>query len=179
MIIGVESEFASYILCKPHPRYRQLFETRTQKLYLTKLVIESLLKNPESSYQDLVQVIEESDRGFSQELLLSLGPFVIQQIDSFDSVAEPDEPLINETAAYKTLVQLSGSKKKSRKGVSHIRPIARQDIRNHKNSDTLTCCTPLVKEFFKFIFDEVIECQTKDSKASKVESALKEEEEFE
>ena len=141
-------------------------------MFLTKLIIESLLKNPDSSYEDLIQAIEESGQHFSEESLINFSPFIVQQIKSFDSAAEEDENLLSQTSAFKTLVQLSGvsaniSKNMNRlKTRSHVRPIARIDSRRVANSDTLTCSTPLVSVFFDSVFKDVIECESNCSEKS-------------
>lgn len=170
MIIGVESEFASYILCEPNSDYLNLFTKCTKNMFLTKLTIESLLKSPDSSYEDLILSIEESGQHFSEESIIHFSPFIVEQIKSFDSVAEENEVLLTDTPAFKTLVQLSGvssnsknSKPSEKRHTSHVRPIVRIDARRAANSDTLTCSTPLVTQFFDSVFKDVIECETNNS----------------
>ena len=169
MIIGVESEFASYILCEPLSDYLNLFNKCTKNMFITKLIIESLLKNPDSSYEDLILSIEERERHISQSIIL-FSPFIVEQIKSFDAAAEDDENLLSETTAFKRLVQLSGVSSQSKhlsqsktKHISHVRPIARIDARRAANSDTLTCSTPLVTHYFDSHFKDVIECEANNS----------------
>ncbi|CAG2100678.1 unnamed protein product, partial [Medioppia subpectinata] len=173
LMIGCESEFASYVLSEPNPRFKSLFTRSTQNMYLTKLVIESLLKTPDSSYEDLVESLEERSQHFSEELLLQFAPFISEQIKSFDSAAEDDEMTLFETPAIQTLVQMSGvdnEDKSLSKSISHIRPIARVDARRAANSDTLTFSTPLVTDLFNKIFKDVIECNSKTNSLNKLQT---------
>jgi len=162
LIIGVESLYASYILSEPHFNYKHLFVKSSQKMLLTKIIIESMLKNPESSYEDLVEDINDRNEEFSEELLLQLASFVVEQIKSFDDAAEEDEIRLYDTPAIQRLIYLSGISdsnrlKKTPKAISHIRPIARIDARRAANSDTLTTSTTLVRNIFDTLFKEVIE----------------------
>ena len=139
-------------------------------MFLTKLIIEYLLKNPDSSYEDLIVSIAESEGDVTEESVILFSPFIVEQIKSFDSAAEEDENLLSETPAFKTLVRLSGMSGRSnactepKTNTSHVRPIARTDARRAANSDSLTCSTSLVTHFFDSIFKEVIECEANNSR---------------
>ena len=166
LIIDVETEFASYILCEPNEDYLNLFTKFTKNMILTKLIIESLLKNPDSSYEALVLSIEENQ--YNEESIILFSQFIVEQIKSFDAAAEEGELLLSKTPAFRTLVLLSGVSSNSKdlielKSRQHVRPIARIDCRKAANSDTLTCSTGLVTQFFDSVFKDVIECESNSS----------------
>ncbi len=161
VIIGVESLYASYILSEPHSDYKLLFNKSLQKMFLTKVVIESVLKNPDSSYEELIDSIKGRNEELNEELIQRFASFIVEQIKSFDEFGDEDEIKLFNTEAIQKLIYISGLShnlsKKTTKLVSHIRPIARIDARRAANSDTLTTSTPLVRKFFDSLFKEVIE----------------------
>lgn len=57
--------FAEYILMDPNPEYAPLFSVMQEKIYISKIVVEFLQGNPDSTYEDLINKIEVSSRGSS------------------------------------------------------------------------------------------------------------------
>ena len=50
--------FAEYILMDPSPEYAPLFSVMQEKIYISKIVVEFLQGNPDSTYDDLINKIE-------------------------------------------------------------------------------------------------------------------------
>ena len=50
--------FADYILVNPSDDYASIFTATQEKMYMSKLLIELLLAEPNSDYEDLVNKIE-------------------------------------------------------------------------------------------------------------------------
>lgn len=58
--------FAEYILMDPSPEYAPLFSVMQEKIYISKIVVEFLQNNPDSTYEDLINKIEVRGLGYSQ-----------------------------------------------------------------------------------------------------------------
>lgn len=54
------SAFADYILMHPSEEYAPIFALMQEKIYMSKIVVEFLQKNPDVSYEDLLNKIEVS-----------------------------------------------------------------------------------------------------------------------
>ena len=52
------SAFADYILMQSSEEYAPIFAVMQEKIYMSKIVVEYLQKNPDSSYEDLLNKIE-------------------------------------------------------------------------------------------------------------------------
>lgn len=50
--------FADYILMDPREEYAPIFAVMQEKIYMSKMVVEFLQKNPDVSYEDLLNKIE-------------------------------------------------------------------------------------------------------------------------
>lgn len=109
IIVGLETAYASYVLAKPHESYSSFTTRMTDKLYLSKLVIEFQNKNSEASFEDLLHAIRDRscDR-FDEESLLRHSNFIIQQIMSYDEAGDEDEIKILETSAISDFMDLCG-----------------------------------------------------------------------
>ena len=57
--------FAEYILMDPSPEYAPLFSVMQEKIYISKIVVEFLQSNPDSTYEDLITKIEVRGLGLS------------------------------------------------------------------------------------------------------------------
>lgn len=52
--------FADYILMQPSEEYAPIFALMQEKIYMSKIVVEFLQKNPDVTYEDLLNKIEVS-----------------------------------------------------------------------------------------------------------------------
>lgn len=52
--------FADYILMDPSDEYAPIFALMQEKIYMSKIVVEFLQKNPDATYEDLLNKIEVS-----------------------------------------------------------------------------------------------------------------------
>lgn len=50
--------FADYILMHPSEEYAPIFALMQEKIYMSKIVVEFLQKNPDATYEDLLNKIE-------------------------------------------------------------------------------------------------------------------------
>lgn len=50
--------FADYILMQPSEEYAPIFALMQEKIYMSKIVVEFLQKNPDATYEDLLNKIE-------------------------------------------------------------------------------------------------------------------------
>lgn len=57
-LLGFSTSFAEYILMDPSPEYAPLFSVMQEKIYISKIVVEFLQSNPDSTYEDLINKIE-------------------------------------------------------------------------------------------------------------------------
>lgn len=54
--------FADYVLMDPSEEYSGIFALMQEKIYMSKIVVEFLQKNPDATYEDLLNKIEVSFR---------------------------------------------------------------------------------------------------------------------
>lgn len=54
--------FADYILMQSSEEYAPIFAVMQEKIYMSKIVVEFLQKNPDASYEDLLNRIEVRTR---------------------------------------------------------------------------------------------------------------------
>ncbi|KAI1302397.1 DNA (cytosine-5)-methyltransferase 1 [Halotydeus destructor] len=170
VLLGVESPLASYILEKPSTEYKPYIEGITDKLYISKLVIEFLNDATDATFEELLEAIHERscDR-FDEETLLRHSNFVVSQVLNYDESAEEDEPKLLETTAMKYFIALSGA----RRAVIPDAFIVRKDARRASNSDARATSTPLVRTFFDEIFGEVLETKGNNSKRKRLNNKSK------
>ncbi|RWS05273.1 DNA (cytosine-5)-methyltransferase 1-like protein [Dinothrombium tinctorium] len=176
LLIGIESCSASYVLLKPSLRYAPYVSKILHKLYLSKYAIEFVSKNLDASYEELIEYIRQrSSDQYNEDSLLSNANFVIQQIMSFDEAGEEGDPMLLETKCIQDLKNFFGDQKLPKKSCESItvRTIARKDARRFSNSDTYATSTPLVREFFEFMFKEAIEKKENDGEKSNFSSLNK------
>lgn len=80
-MVGFTTDFAEYCLMKPSDEYSPLMENVTEKITLTKLVIEFLIEesyqNP--TYEDLLIKLQMSEK-VTEESLLKHAQFVCNQV---------------------------------------------------------------------------------------------------
>lgn len=58
MTSSLSPAFADYILMDPREEYASIFAVMQEKIYMSKMVVEFLQKNPDVSYEDLLNKIE-------------------------------------------------------------------------------------------------------------------------
>merc|ERR1719193_2080312 len=82
---------------------------------MSKIVIEFVLSNPDSSYEELLNKIEttvppENCAKLTEDSLLRHAQFLVEQVESFDSAAaeDEDEPPLVATACMRDLIKLAG-----------------------------------------------------------------------
>lgn len=156
ILLGVETEYASYFLMSPHPSYEKFVAKVTEQIYLTKLVIEFLQVASQDtadgdSYANLLESIASRSHGkFDQEFLFAHANFVVRQIISYDDAGDCDEAKLLETQALQEFIRLLGlnCQQQLSKRPAQLR-ITRKDKRRSCNSDRETVTTPLVRQFFQ------------------------------
>lgn len=57
-LLGFSTGYAEYILMEPTPAYQHFVDAVTEKIYLSKLVIEFLYDHEEGNYEDLLHTIQ-------------------------------------------------------------------------------------------------------------------------
>jgi len=162
-LIGFSTAFAEYILMKPSDEYSSFMDAVTEKIYMSKVVIEFLTKNPESRYEDLLNKIQttvppESCPSFTEDTLLRHSQFILEQVESYDSVADEEEQLLITTPCMRDLIKLAGVTLGKRRAIRGVR--LRPDSKK-KEGPTKATTTPLVSYIFDMIFKGQI-----DSKGS-------------
>ena len=149
IVIGVETEFASYILVKANPAYNRFVQHLIEKISLCKLVIEFLTDSPDASYGELIEAIRARSRSlFNGDTLLTHSEFVIQQVTSYDEAGSESDVQIAATSAFRELINFSGTPASF---ASSAKAVVRKDSRRLSNSDTSAVTTPLVSEFFQHL----------------------------
>ncbi|KAL4142389.1 hypothetical protein QTP88_004856 [Uroleucon formosanum] len=173
-LIGINTEYADYLLIEPHPNYKKYMTSVIEKINLSKIVIEKILDNHESddsTYEDILNYVVTSINPatgitFSEEDLITHAQFVLDQIVDYDSTGMYDFPL-SKTQCIETLTQLSGAT------LSDITPTRRlgrlglgttcikTDFSQRKFSKATT--TELVKDVFENVFAAQLDIDDKES----------------
>jgi len=161
-LIGINTEYADYLLIEPHPSYKKYMTSVIEKINLSKIVIEKMLDDHESddpSYEDILNYVVTSinpatGNKFSEEDLITHAQFVLDQVIDYDSTGMYDFPL-SETQFIETLTELSGAVK----SVNATRRLGRlrQDSTCIKNNFSQrkfskATTTELVKDVFENVF---------------------------
>lgn len=171
ILLGVESDYASYLLMTPHQLYNKFVTKVTEQIYLTKLVIEFLQivsqdTSDGDSYANLLDSVENRSQGkFDQDFLFAHANFVIRQVISYDDAGDSDEPKLLETEALQEFIRLVGLNCKQEQRPAQLR-ITRKDKRRRCNSDTETITTPLVRQFFSQLIPNSSSVEDKTSNFS-------------
>lgn len=86
--MGFSTAYAEYILMEPSEAYSPFVECVKEKIYLSKLVIEFLVENPDATYEDLLNKLSTSvplsGSNLSEETLLRHAQFVCDQVCHFN-----------------------------------------------------------------------------------------------
>ncbi|KAL1478241.1 hypothetical protein MTO96_016426 [Rhipicephalus appendiculatus] len=142
-VIGFTTPYADYVLMAPSEQYAPFIDAIKEKIYMSKLVIETLVKDPSTTYEDLLNKLEltpppQGIAKFTEDALLRNAQFVVDQVQSFDVTGDDDEAHLIATPCLRSLVHLAG------------KPVG-----------TLATTTPLVRDVFEVLFHGQI-----DDKAS-------------
>jgi hypothetical protein len=93
-IVGISTEFAHYYLKDPSPIYAPVMSKITEKVFLSKVIIECLLdakdREEDLGYEDMMAIVEgvvvpEGCPPLTEESLISHAQFVIAQVKLFSS----------------------------------------------------------------------------------------------
>ncbi|KAL5240708.1 hypothetical protein ACI65C_008118 [Semiaphis heraclei] len=173
-LIGINTEYADYLLLEPHPNYKKYMTSVIEKINLSKIVIEKMLDNHESddsTYEDILNYVVTSINPatgvtFSEEDLITHAQFVLDQVTDYDSTGMYDFPL-SETQCVETLTQLSGATKSVNVPTRRLGRLGqgticiKTDFSQRKFSKATT--TELVKDVFENVFAAQLDIDDKES----------------
>uniref|UniRef100_A0A8C7CI06 DNA (cytosine-5)-methyltransferase n=1 Tax=Oncorhynchus kisutch TaxID=8019 RepID=A0A8C7CI06_ONCKI len=169
-LIGFTTAFADYILMDPREEYAPIFAVMQEKIYMSKMVVEFLQKNPDVSYEDLLNKIETTVppaglnfNRFTEDTLLRHAQFVVEQVESYDEAGDSDEQPIIVTPCMRDLIKLAGvtlGKRRAarRQAIRHPTKIERDS----KGGPTRATTTKLVYKIFDTFFSDQIDQNEKD-----------------
>ena len=77
--------FADYILMSPSDEYTYIMDTLKEKIYMSKVVIEFLANNQDSTYEDLINQVEtavppQGLASFTEDSLLRHAQWIVDQV---------------------------------------------------------------------------------------------------
>ncbi|XP_061556979.1 DNA (cytosine-5)-methyltransferase 1 [Phycodurus eques] len=173
-LIGFTTAFADYILMNPSEEYSAIFALMQEKIYMSKIVVEFLQKNPDASYEDLLNKIETTVpppglnfNCFTEDTLLRHAQFVVEQVESYDEAGDSDEQPIIVTPCMRDLINLAGVTLGKRRAAR--RQAIRHPTKIEKDSKgpTKATTTKLVYLIFDTFFSEQLEQDDKESVAKR------------
>uniref|UniRef100_A0A7N6AUH6 DNA (cytosine-5)-methyltransferase n=1 Tax=Anabas testudineus TaxID=64144 RepID=A0A7N6AUH6_ANATE len=165
-LIGFTTAFADYILMQPSEEYAPIFALMQEKIYMSKIVVEFLQKNPDATYEDLLNKIETTVppaglnfNCFTEDTLLRHAQFVVEQVESYDEAGDSDEQPIIVTPCMRDLIKLAGvTLGKRRQAIRHPTKIEKDS-----KGPTKATTTKLVYQIFDTFFSDQIEQNDKES----------------
>uniref|UniRef100_A0A7N6AY15 DNA (cytosine-5)-methyltransferase n=1 Tax=Anabas testudineus TaxID=64144 RepID=A0A7N6AY15_ANATE len=169
-LIGFTTAFADYILMQPSEEYAPIFALMQEKIYMSKIVVEFLQKNPDATYEDLLNKIETTVppaglnfNCFTEDTLLRHAQFVVEQVESYDEAGDSDEQPIIVTPCMRDLIKLAGVTLGKRRAAR--RQAIRHPTKIEKDSKgpTKATTTKLVYQIFDTFFSDQIEQNDKES----------------
>ncbi|KAL4142386.1 hypothetical protein QTP88_004853 [Uroleucon formosanum] len=172
-LIGINTEYADYLLIEPHPRYKKYMTSVTEKIHLSREVIKNILSSEydDPTYEDILNCIINSvnpatGNKFTEEDLISHAQFVLNQVLEYDLNDTYHLPLA-ETQCIETLTQLSGAAKPvkalSRRAGQRTQCV-RTDINKREFSKATT--TELVKDVFENMFAAQLDIEDKENEGN-------------
>uniref|UniRef100_A0A8D0WCN9 DNA (cytosine-5)-methyltransferase n=1 Tax=Sus scrofa TaxID=9823 RepID=A0A8D0WCN9_PIG len=168
-LIGFSTSFAEYILMDPNPEYAPLFSVMQEKIYISKIVVEFLQNNPDSTYEDLINKIETTVppsvlnlNRFTEDSLLRHAQFVVEQVESYDQAGDSDEQPIFLTPCMRDLIKLAGVTLGKRR--AERRRTIGHSTKEKDKGPTKATTTKLVYQIFDTFFAEQIEKDDKEDK---------------
>lgn len=96
---------------EPSPDYEPVMKQVTQKIALSKIVIEFLMDEAWQcpGYEDLLQRLSScTEQNLNEEILLRHAQFICDQVVSFDAAADGDERPLITTPCMRALVKIAG-----------------------------------------------------------------------
>lgn len=168
-LIGFSTSFAEYILMDPSPDYAPIFGLMQEKIYISKIVVEFLQSNPDSTYEDLINKIETTVppsslnlNRFTEDSLLRHAQFVVGQVESYDDAKDSDEQPIFLTPCMRDLIKLAGVTLGQRR--AERRQTIRHSAKEKDKGPTKATTTKLVYQIFDTFFAEQIEKDDREDK---------------
>ncbi|EEC00968.1 (cytosine-5)-methyltransferase 1, putative [Ixodes scapularis] len=161
-VVGFTTPYADYVLMAPSEQYAPFMDALKEKIYMSKLVIETVVRDPNSTYEDLLNKLEltpppQGIGKYTEDALLRNAQFVVDQVQSFDVTADDDETTLITTPCLRSLVKLAGVTLGQRRAMRR----GRCDCDNPFNPiETLwATTTPLVRDVFEVLFREQIDAK--------------------
>lgn len=166
-LIGFSTAYAEYVLMAPSEAYTSFMNAMKEKIHISKTIIEFLANNQEATYEDLLNKIQttvppQGLTSFTEDSLLRHAQFIVDQVQSYDSCADADEPLLIITPCMRALIKLAGvtlGKRRAlrRSEVSHIKV--------KKVEHSLATTTTLVRSIFENFFEQQLDKDTRNHSA--------------
>uniref|UniRef100_W5MKZ4 DNA (cytosine-5)-methyltransferase n=1 Tax=Lepisosteus oculatus TaxID=7918 RepID=W5MKZ4_LEPOC len=173
-LIGFTTAFADYILMDPSEEYAPIFALMQEKIYMSKIVVEFLQKNPEATYEDLLNKIETTVppaglnfNRFTEDTLLRHAQFVVEQVESYDEAGDSDEQPIIVTPCMRDLIKLAGVTLGKRRAARRQAIRHPTKIEKDNKGPTKATTTKLVYQIFDTFFSDQIEQNDKESSAKR------------
>lgn len=176
LIVGITTSYADYLLIEPHPDYKKYMTSVTEKIYLSRLVLDSMILSEydDPTYEDILNCVvttinPATDHKFTEDDLIGHAQFVLDQVLDYDSYDTHHLPLA-ETQFIETLTELSGaartvkapSKRLQRSG--HRTRGVKHDISKRDFSKATT--TELVKDVFENMFAAQLDVDDKENEVT-------------
>lgn len=159
-LIGFSTAFAEYILMRPSDEYTSFMNAVSEKICMSKVVIEFIISNPEARYEELLNKIEttvppENCSQLTEDSLLRHAQFLVDQVESFDSAAadNEEEPPLIATNCMRDLIKLAGVTLGKRRQLRGVKVKAEKKALG----PTLATTTPLVRYVFDTFFKDQID----------------------
>ncbi|UYV62934.1 DNMT1 [Cordylochernes scorpioides] len=173
-ILGFSTSFADYILMTPSEIYKPFMRNVTEKIHLSKIVIEYLCSRDDintATYEDLLNHVEtrvppqDLDlMTFTEDTVLQHAQFIVDQVQGYDSTSaematsEDEDPPLITAPCVRALINLAGVTLGKRQVPTQIcmramRRHRQEIVRDKKNQQhTLATTTPLVRSIFEIFF---------------------------
>ena len=86
-LLGFSTAFCDYILMSPSEHYDPIMAAMTDKIYMSKVVIEFLANNQDATYEDLVNKVQttvppQGAQSFTEDTLLRHAQWVVDQVSN-------------------------------------------------------------------------------------------------
>uniref|UniRef100_A0AAQ4Q520 DNA (cytosine-5)-methyltransferase n=1 Tax=Gasterosteus aculeatus aculeatus TaxID=481459 RepID=A0AAQ4Q520_GASAC len=171
-LIGFTTAFADYILMQSSEEYAPIFAVMQEKIYMSKIVVEFLQKNPDETNCDLFGKTTVPPAGlnfncFTEDTLLRHAQFVVEQVESYDEAGDSDEQPIIVTPCMRDLIKLAGVTLGKRRAARRQAIRHPTKIEKDNKGPTKATTTTLVYQIFDTFFSEQIEQNDKDSAGAK------------
>ncbi|XP_011505760.1 PREDICTED: DNA (cytosine-5)-methyltransferase PliMCI-like [Ceratosolen solmsi marchali] len=111
--VVLSTSLGEYYLMQPSTDYKPFMISVGEKIFLCKIVIESLLNDPCTKYEELLNKFKaipmpQSFSGFIEDFLIYNAQFICEQIVLFDEAATSEESLLINAPCIKFLIDLAG-----------------------------------------------------------------------